>query len=282
MSDPPDTETIRTFLRSRDPDHYLTALFAPRHARIALTALYAFNAELARIPDLVSEPTLGEIRLQWWRDAVGTLESGGVTGNPLADALGQAMQSHALPKPLLQGIIDARSADLEGGGFEDLQALKAYFYKTEGALFALSARILGGSDAQTGRTTNSAGVAYGLARRLCAIPQDAAEGRVMLPLTVLNENALEPEQLLAGKGEPQVRQVIEALAGEARDALALARAGLSEMDPLLRPAFAPLGLVAPYLAVLSRVSHNPLHDIAGINPLYRFLALWRAGRRGPA
>ena len=35
-----------------------------------LAALYSFREELRRIPGLVSEPPLGEIRLQWWRDAI--------------------------------------------------------------------------------------------------------------------------------------------------------------------------------------------------------------------
>ena len=35
-----------------------------------LFALYAFNLEIARVREPVSEPMPGEIRLQWWRDAL--------------------------------------------------------------------------------------------------------------------------------------------------------------------------------------------------------------------
>ena len=57
-------------VRSADKDRWLTALFVPEERRPLIHALYAFNAELARIRDQVSQPMLGEISLQWWEDAV--------------------------------------------------------------------------------------------------------------------------------------------------------------------------------------------------------------------
>jgi len=57
-------------LRRGDRDRFLTALFAPADRREALFALYAFNLELARIRESVSQPMLGLIRLQWWRDGL--------------------------------------------------------------------------------------------------------------------------------------------------------------------------------------------------------------------
>ena len=67
---------VRTIARDGDLDRYVSALFAPGACREHLFALYAFNVELARIGDQVSEPQLGEIRLQWWRDALDLAASG--------------------------------------------------------------------------------------------------------------------------------------------------------------------------------------------------------------
>ena len=63
-------DTVRRIARSGDPDRALAALFAPRETRADLLALYAFNVELARIAEQVTEPELGAIRLQWWREAL--------------------------------------------------------------------------------------------------------------------------------------------------------------------------------------------------------------------
>ncbi|HKA47116.1 MAG TPA: squalene/phytoene synthase family protein, partial [Methyloceanibacter sp.] len=70
MNAPTREAAVRTIARDGDPDRYLSALFAPAAARDHLLALYAFNVELARVGELVHEPQLGEIRLQWWRDVL--------------------------------------------------------------------------------------------------------------------------------------------------------------------------------------------------------------------
>ena len=43
---------------------------APLAARQILFPLYAFNVEVARAPWVASEPMIGEMRLQWWRDVL--------------------------------------------------------------------------------------------------------------------------------------------------------------------------------------------------------------------
>ena len=67
-------DTVRRIARSGDPDRSLAALFAPREARADLFALIALNVELARIAEIVTEPGLGIIRLQWWREAIDRAE----------------------------------------------------------------------------------------------------------------------------------------------------------------------------------------------------------------
>ena len=74
-------------VRRRDHDRFLTALLAPANRRAALFALYAFNAEIARVREAVSEPMLGQIRLQWWRETIEALARGEVRGHEAAAAL---------------------------------------------------------------------------------------------------------------------------------------------------------------------------------------------------
>ncbi|HEY9164402.1 MAG TPA: squalene/phytoene synthase family protein, partial [Magnetovibrio sp.] len=81
-----DPEILRLARSRRGP--YLAALCAPTQHQDALLALLAFDAELARIADLVSEPMLGRIRLQWWLDALAATKLNGGTGDhPLLGAL---------------------------------------------------------------------------------------------------------------------------------------------------------------------------------------------------
>ena len=110
---------VRSAARAFERDRYLSALLAPAAARDDLIALAAFAGELARIPATVSEPMIGEIRLQWWRD---TLEAAGTdgapaAGHPIADALVRAARRHGIATADLQALVaaqpdrDTRSAD---------------------------------------------------------------------------------------------------------------------------------------------------------------------------
>ena len=66
-----DAHILRTQLRANDGDLYLCHLFTPADKRLRMLALYAAYTEIARIPSEVSEPMVGAIRLQWWRDVLG-------------------------------------------------------------------------------------------------------------------------------------------------------------------------------------------------------------------
>ena len=74
-------------LRQNDRDRYLSTLVLTGAHRDAVTALYAFNADVASIRERVSDPAPGEIRLQWWSDALDGEGHGAVRQNPVADAL---------------------------------------------------------------------------------------------------------------------------------------------------------------------------------------------------
>jgi phytoene synthase len=70
MAEGQNTEVadLTQLTRAWDRPRYYSTLFAPEPIRADLFTLYGFAAEIARIPDLVSDAAIGEIRLQFWRD----------------------------------------------------------------------------------------------------------------------------------------------------------------------------------------------------------------------
>ena len=270
-------ETVRQIARTGDPDRYAAALFAPADARDALFALYACNVELARIAEQVTEPELGRIRLQWWRDNLASAAAGERTGHPVADALGEALRSHRIVLERVTPLIEAREFDLEPSSMVDGQSLENYLRDTAGTLFAVAAEMLGGRSERANEASASSGLAYGLTGLMRALPIHAAAGRLYLPADVLARHGLAPEALLSSAANERLRLVL----GELRD---LAKSALDQALPLVaslgtrtRWAFLPLALVKPYLAALELTASDPLRRIADINPLYRFwrLATWR-------
>lgn len=270
--------TVRRIARSGDPDRALSALFAPRETRADLLALYAFNVELARIAEQVSEPELGAIRLQWWRDALARGRIKEATGHPVADALREVQQRRELSPERIEGLIDARNFDIGAKIMPDWGALETYLHDTSGALFALAATCAGVPRALLEPAASHAGLAYGLTGLMRALPVHAAGGRVYLPADALRRHGTSPKAVLAGQTEPGLLVVLADLRDKARDALDEARGHIARLDRGGQAAFLPLSLVEPYLAALEQKGRDPLRAIANINPLYR---LWRMTRWRP-
>ncbi len=133
-------------VRAADKDRFLASLFAPAERRRRLFALYAFNAEIARVREVVRTPIAGEIRLQWWRDALEASAPSEVRANPVADALIDTIAACRLPVEPLLALIEARSFDLYDDPMPTLDTLYGYVRKTSSTLIELAAIILGGAD----------------------------------------------------------------------------------------------------------------------------------------
>jgi phytoene synthase len=254
--------------RAGEPDRYLAALLAPSPAREALLALAAFAGELARVPRLVvREPAMGDIRLQWWRDAL-ELPDGVRTGHPVADALRAAARSHRLPAGLLAEPIAARALELRADPFPTEAALGEYLWKAEGCLFALASHILrlpAGEEAEA--ACRAGGHAYGLARLLAGLPRSLALGRVPLAQPQIAEAGLTPQELLAGPAANKLSRLLARCRAEIDDSLAATRRFVRGLSRSQRVAFLPLALVGSYLRALDRVS--ALREEAHVAPFAR-------------
>ena len=80
-------------VRRYDYDRYFAAAFASGDVRRGLMALYAFNIEIASTRERVSEALLGEIRLQWWGDAIAEIYEGKVRDHAVASEIAFAIES---------------------------------------------------------------------------------------------------------------------------------------------------------------------------------------------
>jgi 15-cis-phytoene synthase len=164
---------LAAFVRQHDPDRFLTALFAPPDKRDALLTLYAFNHELARAREVVSEPRLALIRLQWWREVVEGAHRRHQVAAPLLALLGAGV----LHRDDLLAMIDAREAEAEPE-FETLEGWRAYLHGSAGGVAVAAGRLLGAPSPEILRPL---GVAYGIAGILRSAETHARQGRRMLP-----------------------------------------------------------------------------------------------------
>ena len=265
-----ERDAIAASARAGEPDRYLAALLAPPSARPHLLALAAFLGELARVPARVTrEPAMGQIRLQWWRDAIAA-PADARTGNPVADALRATIGACHLPAAVLVEAIDARELDLARHGLADDAALAAYLWRSEGAPFALAAGMLSPSAEADLRPAAAAGAqAYGLARLLMGLTDALARGRVPLPQSRLDAFHVRSAELLSGADSGKVASLITNLCDEAREALARSRKEVANLPRATRPAFLPLALVGTYLRALEGGAQSILRSPPQVTPLKR-------------
>ena len=147
------------YLKDNDRDRYFATLVLPPKERAAVTALYAFNADIASVRERAREPAAGEIRLQWWADALTGSGHGNVRQNPLADALLSVVAEYGLPTPPLTRMISARRFDLYQDPMPDLPTFEGYAGETVSALYQLGAMILNsGKPVETGDAAGHLGV----------------------------------------------------------------------------------------------------------------------------
>ena len=272
-----DTHDIAAAVRSADYDRYLSVLFAPAQVRGRLLALYAFNHEIAKVAEAVSQPMAGFIRLQWWRDAVEEIYSGrGARRHEAAEGLARAVTGASLPRPLIDAMLDARERDLEPSPFANLSELESYADAASGNLMRLAARILGAGETLDAHA-RELGIAYAYAGLLRALPFHAARRRLMLPRDHLIAAVMSEQDVFAG-GAPLIRTLMDGIAAAARARLAAAPA--SALPRRVLPALLPAALVRPYLRVMGRARFDPYRNPAGLSVPRRQLAMLSAMMRG--
>lgn len=277
----------RDLVRQHDRDRFLTALFAPEKHRDALMALYAFDVEIRRVAGIVSDPMPGEIRLQWWSDALGAIEHGSIEGHPVAAALRATIDSYALPVQPLLDLIEAHRFDLYNDPMPSLTDLEGYAGETVSAILQLSALVLshqsgpGTADVSgLADISGHAGAAIGICRILRALPRDVAAHRIYLPADVLARHGLDRDDLLQGREQARVRAVVGEMCEHVRHHLKrFAQAFDTGGSSALAPAYLQTGLLPPFLKALEKYAEDPRNSIPDISQWRRQWSMWRTARR---
>ena len=266
-----------TTLRDLDRDRYLACLLMPEPIRRDMAALYLFNAEIARVRDLVREPLPGEIRLQWWRDLFEKSANGEDAG-PLATALFDVIGRHHLPRKVLMSMCEARIFDLYDDPMPSRNDFEGYAGETASALIQLGLMVAAPAQAQAhAEAAGHAGVAQAVAGALLLIPRHAARGQVYLPLDMLSAAGLDREAFLSRQDTARIDAAIEIFATFGLEHLDKARAHLPASGEAFAP-FLPVALVGPVLKRALKAKSGVFEASIASGPIGVQWRLWRASR----
>jgi 15-cis-phytoene synthase len=237
---------FEALVKQHSLERYLSALFVQDDQRTDVFALYAFDAEIAKIPFQVSEPQIGEIRMQWWLDTIDAIYAGEPVDHPVAQALSSAVKTGHLPKEPLRNLVLARTRELYADPMPSLNDLEGYLGETRSAVIQMVAQLLGGQGAAN--AAGFGGVAQGIVELLTQLPQLPHGGKHLLP---------EGADLLA-----QAEQRFQAYRQE-----------FDTIAPQARPAFLPLASLPARLKRLKTKGNG--HSISAFRTQW---SIWRESR----
>lgn len=258
----------REMVREDDRERYDCSLFAPAVLQPKLWALYAFNQEVAKTRESVSEEALGQIRLQWWRDAVQEIREGSSREHPVVLAMRQELTTSAI-LDLLDRLIDAREQDLYDDGPADYQALLSYADGVGGLLSEAALRLsLEGKEAdQLVVRAHSVGKAWAMLGLVRAIPFHWANNRNYLPddkgkASLATTDADKMFELAA----PSIEKMLNFVSGE----LQSLKEYSSTVPASARHVFLPAALIEANLSSLRGCENNPfkVQELGGLARLW--------------
>ena len=263
-------------VRRADYDRYLTTLFAPPEARERLFALYAFNHEIAKVRETVSDATLGQIRLQWWREAIESIYAGVPRKHAVVEALAAAMAERRPARAGFDALIDAREFDLAGRAPATLAELEVYCEGTASQLLWLAAELLGVAGDAARAKLRPLGIAWALTGLIRAIPFHARARRQYIPADVAAAAGLTEEVLFALKPSDALWGAVQRLAAAVQRHLDDARA--LPADRAARPLLLLAPLARAYLRQLRRRGYDVIARPIELLQAGKIARLWWAAR----
>jgi phytoene synthase len=277
-----DENLISDHLREHDRHRFLASLLMGDDIRTPISVLYAFNAEISRIRELVKEPLPGEIRLQWWREVTAeAARKDEAAANPLALALNQVIDQYGISRTSFDGYCRSRIFDLYDDPMPDKLTYEGYCGETASTMLQWTCQII---DADIAKTTANAcghaGIAQSVAGHLALLPQHIARGQVYIPLEFMKELDIDRTQFLSGKVKDETVEILSMFVDFGEMHLTKAREQLTKLPDHIQQAFLPLASTTRiYKRARKAGAQALLSSVAPATWLSQW-DLWQSKRKG--
>lgn len=208
-----DAEICRALLREGSKSFHLASRLLPQRAREPATALYAF----CRLADDAIDIEGGQ------GDAVASLAAsldrvyaGRPADDPVERALSAMVHEFAVPRAVLDGLIEGLAWDADGRCYETLSDLRAYAARVASTVGVASTLLMGVRSKVALARAADLGVAMQLTNIARDIGEDARAGRIYLPLSWMREAGIEPRAWLEDpRFDERLAGLVERLLAEA-------------------------------------------------------------------
>ena len=233
-----DLAACRAVLSGGSRTFRAASLLLPRRVRDPATALYAFCRAADDAIDLDAADQNGDkaAALARLRSGLDAIYAGRPPPTPADRALAEVVARHAIPRALLDGLLEGFAWDAEGRRYDDLAGLHAYAARVAGTVGAAMALLMGARSPAAVARACDLGVAMQLTNIARDVGEDARAGRLYLPRDWLREAGIDPDAWLARPvHNPALASVVQRLLRAAEALYARADAGIAALPPDCRP-----------------------------------------------
>lgn len=267
-------------MRERDADRFLAGLFAAPERRPLLYTIYAFDLEVAAIGGRAGEPMAGEIRLQWWREAVSGERAEEAAASPVAAALLATIDAAELGRDPFISVLDARGMELRR---EPIATIAEFGHHADcvagGVMRAAAAALEYRDSAPFDALVHHASWARAAVEHLRQFAFHAARDGVRLPEEILARHGVARDQMRAQQDTPALRSALAEFRALARSHAEAAMALRVNAAPASAwPAFLPVALTALYLDRMDAADYRPFATAIDVAQWRRQWRLWRFAR----
>jgi 15-cis-phytoene synthase len=209
----------------------LAFVLLPRDKRAGMAALYAFCREVDDVADEESASIeQRRQRLAGWREDIRKACQQGAPCLPVGQELKPVIARYSLPFGLFEELIRGVEMDLEVKRYETFAQLEHYCYRVASVVGLLSIEIFGYRNPRCRDYAVYLGKALQFTNILRDVRNDAARGRIYLPLEELERCGVRPEEILNLEYSPRFREAAASVAERARDFYRKARETLPDED----------------------------------------------------
>ena len=258
----------------KDRDRFLTVMTAPEAVRDNLFSLLAFNHEIAKTRDSVSEIMLGQIRLQWWREAIaecyGKEE---VRRHEVVQPLSQTIRQHDLSEEIFLRLIDERERDIAEQEFGNIEDLAGYAANTGGLLTELMVEVLGATSETDRQIALDLGTAWALVGIVRSLPFSLRQKRIMIPSELIRRHQINRQDLLELRNPESLKPALCDICDLARGLIVKARTKTNQSDKNALPAFHIAGFADSYLRQLEKAGYDTFSPSLARPATFRNLGL---------
>jgi phytoene synthase len=268
---------------------YYAFLFLPAPKRAAITAFYAFCREVDDVVDEATDVGVAQTKLAWWRQEVAS-SFAGKPQHPVMQALMPHVGVYSIRASSLQAIIDGCQMDLDQNRYLDFAQLQPYCHRVAGVVGEVAARIFGQSADATTAYAHRLGLALQLTNIIRDVGEDAARGRIYLPINELQRFDVKAHELLKrgpapGTDRSDFEQRFRALmAFQCERALSTYSEALALLPAQDRRAQKPgLMMASIYRTLLEEIAADPvlvLTQRVALTPLRKLWLAWKVQALG--